>query len=182
MAEIPTPETVALVRRLYVQGERVATIRARTGLSHAMLYRCLAGEFPDGTGVPPAPIPLRRAGMKITGRGNNRAALIARIWRTAERQVEEIEERAKAAGLKIEERESNARTLAIVVKTMRELAAFDEARKARSKEAAKDSHDNPAPRNIDDLRRDLARKLAAFAAEHADAVHGEDGSSGTRGP
>ena len=54
------------------------------------------------------------------------------MWRTAERQVEEIEDRLAVAGLELAERESNARMLAIVAKTLRELAAVDE--KARGKE------------------------------------------------
>ena len=99
------------------------------------LYRCLEGKFPDGSGVAPAPIPLRRAGVRVRHRLGSRAALIARMWRTAERQVEEIEDRLRAAGLELAERESNARTLAIVAKTLRELAAVDEARKARGKGA-----------------------------------------------
>ena len=61
------------------------------------------------------------------------------MWRTAERQVEEIEDRLQAAGLELAERESNARTLAIVAKTLRELAAVDEARsRARARAQPKD--------------------------------------------
>ena len=71
--------------------------------------------------------------MRIRGRAGSRAALVARMWRTAERQVEEIEERLKSAGLEPAEREGNARTLATLARTLRELAAFDEAKKPRGK-------------------------------------------------
>lgn len=89
----------------------------------------------------------------------SRAALIARMWRTAERQVEEIEDRLKAVGLELNERESNARTLAIVAKTLRELSAVDEARQARIKKGTQHHDDDAPPRDIDELRRQLAAKI-----------------------
>ena len=74
--------------------------------------------------------------MRVRHRMGSRAALVSRMWRTAERQVEEIEDRLAVAGLELAERESNARTLAIVAKTLRELAAVDEARsRARERTA-----------------------------------------------
>jgi hypothetical protein len=159
----PTPEAVALARRLYLDGEPAKAIIAKTGLgSTGTLDRCLAGDFPDGSGIKPAPLPRRRAGVRVRHRMGSRAALIARMWRTAERQVEEIEDRLKASGLGLDERESNARTLAVVAKTLRELSAFDQAKKPRDKEAQDQDDDNPVPRNIEDLREALARKLAAF--------------------
>ena len=69
----------------------------------------------------PLPIPQRRPGVHDRHRKGSRAALVARMWRTAERQVEEIEDRLQAAGLELAERESNARTLAVVARTLREL-------------------------------------------------------------
>lgn len=172
MADIPTPEQVALSRRLYVRGETVRAILAAAGIKLGTLYRCLAGHFPDGTGIDPAPIALRRTGVRVRHRRGSRAALVTRMWRTAERQVEEIEERLKAAGLELAERESNARTLAIVAKTLRELSAFDEAKKTRGKEVSKDDDDDAMPRNVDDLRQALARKLDAFVAGRSGRVPG----------
>jgi hypothetical protein len=126
------------------------------------MYRCIDGKFDDGSGTPPAPVPRRRADTRTAERIGSRGALIARMWRTAEKQVGEIEDRLKAAGLELAERESNARTLAVVARTLRELSAVDEAEKARGKEASKDNNDDAPPRNIDELRRSLARKLEAF--------------------
>jgi hypothetical protein len=86
------------------------------------------------------------------------------MWRTAERQVEEIEARLAVAGIELAERESNARTLAVVAKTLRELSAVDEGAAARRKEKPKDDDDDTdtVPRNVDDLRRELARKMGAL--------------------
>jgi hypothetical protein len=98
-------------------------------------------------------------------RMGSRAALVTRMWRTAERQVEEIEDRLKAAGLELAERESNARTLAIVAKTLRELAAVDEAekpRKGKKQPSHDDNDDDPVPRDIDEFRRELARRINAL--------------------
>ena len=92
------------------------------------------------------------------------------MWRTAERQVGEIEDRLKVAGLELAERESNTRMFAIVARTLRELSAVDEAEKARGREASKDNNDDAPPRNIDELRSALADKLAAFVARTGDAV------------
>ena len=129
--------------------------------------------YPDGSGVKPAPIPQRRK-VRVRPRTGSRAALVSRMWRTAERQVEEIEDRLRIAGLELAERESNARTLAIVAKTLRELAVFDEARKPPNKKAQDDDDDNPnsVPRNVEDLRRALAEKLERFVAGTASSIPG----------
>ena len=177
MAETPTPDVVALVRRRYAEGALVKAILAETGITLGMLYRCLAGHFPDGSGIKPARIPLRRAGVRIRQRLGSRAALVTRMWRTAERQVEEIEDRLKAAGLELAERESNARTLAIVAKTLRELAAVDEAekpRKGKKQPSDDDIDDDPVPRDINEFRRELARRINALVDSRTGS--GGDGS------
>jgi hypothetical protein len=176
MAYIPPPDVVALVRRLYAEGVFVKEIIARTGIKNlTIIYRCVAGLYPDGSGVKPALIPQRRQGVRVRHRRGSRAALVTRMWRTAERQVEEIEDRLAVAGLDVAERESNARTLAVVAKTLRELAAVDDAKRARGKEGLKGDDDDNPPRNIEDLRQELARKLAAFVAGPSDAIPDDAG-------
>jgi hypothetical protein len=174
MAYAPPPDVVALVRRLYAEGVFVNAIVAKSGIKNLnIIYRCVAGLYPDGSGVKPTPIPQRRQGVHVRHRKGSRAALVARMWRTAERQVEEIEDRLAVAGLDLAERESNARTLAVVAKTLRELVAVDEAKQPRGKEGSKDDDDQAVPRNIEDLRQALARKLEAFVAGTADTVPDE---------
>ena len=88
MTEIPTPEQVALARRGYIERVPVRTILAEVAIKLGTLYRCIDGEFPDGSGIAPAPLPRRYAGVRVRHRMGSRAALVARMWRTAERQVE----------------------------------------------------------------------------------------------
>jgi hypothetical protein len=156
---------VALVRRLYADGVFVNAIVAQSGIKNLnIIYRCVAGLYPDGSGVKPAPIPQRRQGVRVRHRMGSRAALVTRMWRTAERQVEEIEDRLAVAGLELAERESNARTLAVVAKTLRELAAVDEAETTRKgkKQPSDDDIDDDVPRDIDEFRRELARRINAL--------------------
>jgi hypothetical protein len=166
MAETPTPDVVALVRRLYGEGAFVKEIVAQSGIKNlTIFYRCVAGLYPDGSGNKLAPIPQRRPGVRVRHRAGSRASLITRMWRTAERQVEEIEDRLAVAGLEIAERESNARTLAIVVKTLRELEAVDEAeksRKGKKQPSDDDIDDDPVPRDMDEFRNELARRINAL--------------------
>jgi hypothetical protein len=172
MAGIPTPDVVALIRRRYAEGATVKEIVAESGVTNLdIFYRCVAGDYPDGSGEPLAPIAKRRPGARVRHRKGSRTALVARMWRTAERQVEEIEDRLAAAGLPLAERESNARTLAIVAKTLRELAIVDDARKpgkANKQLPDDDTDDDPVPRNIDDFRRELARRIEALVDSRTD--------------
>ena len=125
-----------------------------------IIYRCVAGLYPDGSGIKPAPIPHGGGACACGIATGSRAALVTRMWRTAERQVEEIEERLTVAGIELVERESNARTLAIVAKTLRELSAVDRRkRRKRRRSREKTSMTTPSPRNIDEFRRELARRI-----------------------
>jgi hypothetical protein len=173
MLHAPPPDVVALVRRRYAEGAPVKAIVAETGIKNlTVLYRCIAGVYPDGSGVKPAPIPQRRPGVHVRHRKGSRGALVARMWRTAELQVEEIEDRLAVAGLAVAERESNARTLAIVAKTLRELAAVDDAEqpgKEKKQAPDHDIDDDPVPRDIDEFRRELARRINALIDSRTDA-------------
>ena len=51
MATTPTPDVVALVRRLYQDGVPVKDICARTGITLGTMYRCIDGKFDDGSGI-----------------------------------------------------------------------------------------------------------------------------------
>jgi hypothetical protein len=139
-----------------------------------MLFRCIDGACPDGAAERPAPLPRRT----VRRRAASRAALVGRLWRAAEQQIDEIELRMRAAGLASADREGNARTFATLVKTLRELAAFDEAQRARKPTSqTMDDDDDPIPRDIEEFRRELARRIESFIEDRSDP--GVPGGSGS---
>jgi hypothetical protein len=166
----PDPETVALVRRRYLERVPVSQIMGESGLSLGTLYFAFDGKYDDGSGTLPAPLPRRRVviGQRKTTLRSSRASLVARLWRTAEAQVRGIEDRVMRNGQPADERERDARSLAVLVKTLRELALFDERNKAPQ---VKD--DDEGPRDIDEFRRELARKIDAIIAARSESPPGE---------
>lgn len=163
-------DIVVRARNDYLANKPVRQICADTGLSTGMLYAVLAGERgPD----PLAPIARRRLMLGTQARElpGGRGALVARLWSTAERQVREIEKRLRGGRQEPTERERDARVLATLVRTLRDLNAFDEANRAAG--AAMDPEENDdMPADIDEFRNELARRINAFV----------DGRTGGRVP
>lgn len=170
MAHTVSTEKVALARRRYLDGASVRRIMSETGLSQRTVYRCLSGRLDDGSGARPAPIPRRGAAASPV----DRHEVVAQLWRAASQQVQQIEERLAQSGLKPRERDSDMRALAVLVRTLRELAAFDDAepRKPRGGGQPADDDDDPVPRDIDEFRRELARRMDAFVDRKLAAERG----------
>ncbi|MBI4273155.1 MAG: hypothetical protein HY659_00450 [Rhizobiales bacterium] len=95
-----------------------------------------------------------------------RRSLIARLWRAAEQQMRELEERLAKTPRQPAERLRDARHLAVLVVTFRELTALDSLHDsaARKTKSAPVDDDDTMPRNIDEFRRDLARRLERMRA------------------
>ena len=167
--ETISPETIARMRQQYADGVPVARIRAENGVTKGVLYRWLDGG-PSGSDQLP-PIARRRVFASLTI-GRNRS-LVTRLWRTARRQVHEIEQRLARAGQPPAEREGDARMLAVLVKTLRELAALDKARADAGKSGTQTridhEDDDPIPQDIDELRRELARRVDILRQRRAAA-------------
>jgi hypothetical protein len=170
----PPPETVAFVRRRYDANVPVAEILAESALTIGALYQCVVGRHDDGSGLPVPPLPRRTLIMRRRPPVRNlRAALVGRLWRAAETQVNEIEKRLKNDERAVDEREGDARVFAIAVRTMQDLSSLDAdaATSAPQPTTAPASGDNdPVPRDIDEFRRRLAEKIDKLAA--ADAAEG----------
>jgi hypothetical protein len=159
------PETVALVRRRYAEGAAVAAIQRETGLkANGLFYRCLDGHFDDGSGAPlPLPqLPRRCEGFGGMRSASRRAALVARIWRNAEAQVEKIEQRIAQSEFAPKVVERDARALAVLVRTLRELSALAEMRKPVARKEPKPEDDDTVPTDIEELRRELSRRMQAL--------------------
>jgi hypothetical protein len=180
MTDIP-PDALR-ARELYLAGATMDRIRAETGLSSWTAYRWIDGR--GVSGAPPLPaLPRRRPLMRRSRRiaKNERAALVARMMRAADLQVIEIEQRLAQAGQEGQEghvpadREREARVLAVLAKTLRELIALDalhDNEKPKARSAARrgvkpdrDGDDDVPPRNLDELRLELSRRLDRLVGE-----------------
>src|SRR5262249_23459915 len=127
----PPPEPVLRARQDYLDGKPVAQIRAEYNLPGGTLYYWLRGGPPGPDRLPEIPVRMRKVQDATGIRG--RKALVRRLWRSASRQAREIEERLLRAGAEPDARERDARLLAVLVKTLRDLTALDEARLAAEK-------------------------------------------------
>lgn len=183
------PACAGLVRQLYGAGVPLAEIGRRTGLPAATLYYWIDREVLEDGSVLFAPQPRRRptaSGIKGPGgdtgqSGPSRARLLARLWQAAERQVAHIEARMAQAHLPPEEggrvpdTEKDARALALLARTLRELSAVeDDARTGkarRGKGASMETGDGEGDgdgaevRDRDAFRQELARRLDRLRAE-----------------
>ena len=162
-------ETIIAARQAYVDGVIADHIVAQYGTNTGTFYKWLAGEVP-GMDLPP--IPRRRPGVRrLRPLKRMRIALVTRLWHTAEQQVRDIERCLAAAGQPPADRERDARALAVLVKTLRELAAMDR----QDGDAAKpepNARNDEDVRDIDEFRRDLARQMDAIVAGRADRAAG----------
>jgi len=160
MTEIPQAGLRA--RQMYLEGKPVRTIVKETALSLDQLYDALDGVAQADGGTLLPPIARRRVIIRRTSRAATRVALVTRLMRAAELQVHGLEQQLARAGYEPGEGERNSRAIALLARTMRELAAIDE-REAAGKSGG--SNDELIPLDIDELRRSLTRKLDALVAE-----------------
>ncbi len=168
------PQTALRGRQRYAAGDIVRDICADTKLSRWQLYFWIDGG-PKRNGMPALPpLPRRDPNNPRRPTATQRSALVVRLLRAAERQVEEIERRLVGEEPELGDRERDARTLAVLARTMRELTALDALNRARSgrKEAMR-KNDEPVPRDVGELRRSLARKLEEIVAESAAEISDE---------
>ncbi|MEP9352061.1 hypothetical protein ABLE93_00530 [Xanthobacter sp. KR7-65] len=182
----PAPARCALARSLYIAGASMAEIRRQTGFSSAGAYYWIDREVTGDGAVRFSPVP-RRTVQPAGGRPvpapagrPDRKGLLRRLWRAAERQINEIEDRlARAADPVAEDAapraaadtEKDARALAVLARTLRELSALEaDARKMRKAKTQDDGI-----RDLDSFRRELARRLDRLR-------EGGDGAGPAGGP
>jgi hypothetical protein len=158
MTEIP--EAGLRARQRYLAREKVQTICKDEKLSLDQFYYWMDGApQPDGGKLLP-PIPRRRIIVRKSSRAGTRIALITRMMRATELQLHEIEQRLGEKKGEPGGRERDARMMTILAKTLRELIALDDEnapRDAPTKPAS--SEDDFVPRDVDELRRELARRV-----------------------
>jgi aminoglycoside phosphotransferase (APT) family kinase protein len=112
----------------------------------------------------------RRAPARpLVGAPEARVALAERIQAVAEREIAAVEQVLTILGASDpSETEAAARTLASLARTLRELRQLD-----TTMTTSEPIDDEPVPRDIDELRRSLARKLDALIAGEQAEVPGE---------
>ena len=97
----------------------------------------------------------------------SRKAVVGQLWRAAKRQVDTHEEHLADLPKGTTASEADAKALAVLARTVRELVAIEEPPATR-----KDKHtDEPSAaddlRHVAQLRQDLARRLEALVAQDA---------------
>ena len=99
-----------------------------------------------------------------------RKAVIGKLWKAAQTQLEAHEAHLAELPAGTAASETDAKTLATLARTVRELVALDS---AAAGEGGK-SEDDPSPaeglRRAEELRSELGRRLAALATEEAGAA------------
>lgn len=99
------------------------------------------------------------------------AALAVRVQRVVERELDAIDQILGAIGAAdAAEAERSARTLASLARALKEVM-----RLAAPDEAADADDDDPVPRDLDEFRRELARRIEALAAGGAAETAGDGG-------
>ena len=99
-----------------------------------------------------------------------RKAVVDKLWRAAKRQLvaheAHLDELPKGAAAS----ESDAKALATLARTVRELVALEAATATPEGQSADDLSPAAGLRHVAELRRELARRLEILAAEEAGAV------------
>ena len=119
-------------------------------------------ETGDSTPAPPA-------AKRKPARSGGRKVVIGKLWKAAQTQLEAHEAHLAELPAGTAASETDAKTLATLARTVRELVALDS---AAAGEGGK-SEDEPSPaeglRQVEQLRSELGRRLAVLAAEEAGA-------------
>jgi hypothetical protein len=122
------------------------------------------------------------AKRKRTPRGG-RTAVISKLWKAAQTQLASHEAHLAELPAGTAASEADAKTLATLARTVRELVALDSAAAGEGGQ----SEDDPSPaeglRRVAELRRELARRMERLIADHAGeaiprAVAGSDTGTG----
>lgn len=160
----PTDEQITRARQMYVERFTVSRILAACDMSLGTLYYWLSGGPRDADGPRLPPIPRRRVviGKRRPPLVTDQVSLAARLWRTAERQVRDIELRLAGGLVPPVERERDTRMLATLARLLRDLSGFAAAEGAGASDKTA-ADDDAGPEDIDEFRRELARRLNALA-------------------
>jgi hypothetical protein len=93
-----------------------------------------------------------------------RKAVVTRLWRAAQRQLDAHEARLEELPKGAAATESEAKALAVLARTVRELVALDAAAPGREDKSSDELSPAAGLRHVAELRKELARRLEVLAA------------------
>lgn len=93
-----------------------------------------------------------------------RKAVVTRLWRAAQRQLDAHEARLDELPKGAAANESEAKALAVLARTVRELVALDAAAPGREDKSNDELSPAAGLRHVAELRKELARRLEVLAA------------------
>lgn len=97
-----------------------------------------------------------------------RKAVVTRLWRAAQRQLDAHEARLDELPKGAAASESEAKALAVLARTVRELVALDAAAPGREDRSNDELSPAAGLRHVAELRKELARRLEVLAAGETD--------------
>lgn len=120
---------------------------------------------------PAAPAPKSR-------RPTSRKAVVGQLWRAAKRQLDTHEEHLADLPKGAAASEADAKALATLARTVRELVAIEEPPVVKRDKQTDERSVADGLRHVAQLRQELARRLEALAAEEASEGAQEVGGDG----
>ena len=105
-------------------------------------------------------------------------AVVGQLWRAAKRQIDTHEEHLADLPKGATASEADAKALAVLARTVRELVAIEEPQAARKDKQTDELSAADGLRHVAQLRQELARRLEALAAEEAGEGAQEAGGDG----
>ena len=142
---------------------------------HSELMRKLrAAEVAASEARAPAPEPTTTepSASVAPAAPANRIAIAARITTVVEREMDAIERVLEVIGpANPIEAERSARSLASISRALREIAAFNQSDEVTPPD---DADDDPVPRDIDEFRSELARRINEFVEARRSGEEGAD--------
>ncbi|PZN99328.1 MAG: hypothetical protein DCF30_12105 [Hyphomicrobiales bacterium] len=105
-------------------------------------------------------VPVAKARRLSVGR----KAVVTRLWRAAQRQLDAHEARLDDMPKSAAASETEAKALAVLARTVRELVALDAASPGREDKSSDELSPAAGLRHVAELRKELARRLDVIAA------------------
>jgi hypothetical protein len=100
----------------------------------------------------------------------SRKMVVTKLWRAAKRQLDAHEARLDELPKGAAASESDAKALAVLARTVRELVALEATTAGREDKSNDDLSPAAGLRHVAELRKELARRLEVLAAEEAGAA------------